>query len=105
MQGRLGGNSRDLPDRRMPGEVLDAMRRDTRGVHQLAQALRDFKEDIAVRAVDENGTVLRRADGTGDQVVTDVFLRDQYPPHGKGRTKRPGATPTEVLHNRFVEFG
>jgi hypothetical protein len=103
--GRLGGNSRDLPDRRTPGEVLDAMRRTIQGVHQLTQALRDFAEERHIRAVEEDGSIRKRVDGTGDQVVTDVFLREEYPPPGKGRAKRTGDTPTEQLHNCMVDFG
>jgi hypothetical protein len=103
--GRLGANLRDLPDRRTPGEVLDAMRRTIQGVHQLAQAMRDFAEDRHIRVVNEDGSFRRLSNGAGDQLVTDVFLRDEYPAPGKGRAKRIGDTPTELLHNRMVEFG
>jgi len=42
-------------DRRTPGEVLDAMRRTTDGVYQLAQALKDFGSDgQQIRAVQED---------------------------------------------------
>jgi hypothetical protein len=109
VQGRLNADrgtlGNDQPDRRTPGEVLDAVRRTTRGVHQLAQALRDFKEERPIRAVDEDGSIRKLSDGSGDQVVTDVFLRDEYPAPGKGRAKRPGDTPTELLHNSLVDFG
>jgi hypothetical protein len=103
--GRLGGNQRDLPDRRTPGEVLDALRRTAQGIHQLAQSLRDFGDNRNIRAVNEDGSVRRLADDSGDQVVSDVFLREEYPPPGKGRAKRTGDTPTEQLHNRMVDFG
>ena len=63
------------------------------------------KADRHVRAVDEYGAVKKLADGSGDQVVTDVFLRDEYPPPGKGRAKRMGDTATEQMHNSLVDFG
>jgi hypothetical protein len=100
-----GTANNDQPDRRTPGEVLDAMRRTIQGVHQLAQALRDFAEDRHIRAVNEDGSIRKLFDRSGDQLVTDVFLRDEFPPPGKGRTKRTGDTPTEQLHNRMVDFG
>jgi hypothetical protein len=100
-----GTANNDQPDRRTPGEVLDAMRRTIQGVHQLAQALRDFAEDRPTRAVHEDGSIRKLTDKSGDQVVTDVFLRDEYPPPGKGRAKRTGDTPTERLHNCMIDFG
>jgi hypothetical protein len=81
------------------------MRRTKQGVQQLAQALRDFAVDRNIRVVDEDGSIRKLADKSGDQVVTNVFLREEYPPPGKGRSKRTGDTPTEQLHNRMVDFG
>ena len=100
-----GTANNDQPDRRTPGEVLDAIRRSSQGVRQLAQAVKDFAEERHIRVVNEDGSFRKLADGSGDQLVTDVFLRDEYPAPGKGRAKRTGDTPTELLHNRTVEFG
>jgi hypothetical protein len=93
------------PDRRTPGDVLDAMRRTTQGVFQLAQSLRDFAADgQQMRAVDEKGQVKKLADGAGDQFINDVYLRSEFPPPGKARALRPGDTPTDVYHNRLNAF-
>lgn len=92
-----GSANNDQPDRRNPGEVLDAMRRSVQGVFQLAQAIRDFKQESQIRAVDEHGKIRKLSDGDGDQMVSDVYLRDQFPPPGKVRAPRAGDTPTELL--------
>lgn len=102
VSGRLNadrGSTGDQPDRRTPGEVLDAMRQTPQGVRQLAQALNDFAAGRSIRAVDENGDVKRLSDGSAEQMVTDNFLREEYPPAGKARAPRPGDTPTERLDN------
>lgn len=93
------------PDRRPPGDVLDAMRRTTQGVFQLAQALRDFAADEQpIRAVDETGQVKELPGGAGDQFVNDVYLRSEFPPPGKARAPRPGDTPFDVYQNRLSDF-
>ena len=99
-----GTANNNQPDRRMPGEVLDAMRRKAQGIYQLAQALRDFSADRPIQAVDEAGNVRARSDGSGNQTVTDVYLRDEFPPAGKVRARSSGATPTEVLKNSLADF-
>jgi hypothetical protein len=99
-----GSANNDQPDRRTPGELLDAMRRSIGGVHQLGQALRDFEANQPVRAVDEHGQVRRLSDGAGDQSVTDVYLRDEFPPKGKVRAKRGGLTPAEILRERLADL-
>jgi hypothetical protein len=92
-------------DRRTPGDVLDAMRRTTYGVFQLAQALQDFGSDgQQIRAVDENGQVKRLSDGSGDQMVNDAYLRSQFPPLGKARAVRPGDTPVDLYLNAISAF-
>jgi hypothetical protein len=93
------------PDRRTPGDVLDAMRRTAQGVFQLSQALRDFSVDEQqIRAVDESGQVKKLEGGAGDQFVNDVYLRSEFPPPGKARAPRPGDTPTDVYHNCLNAF-
>jgi hypothetical protein len=89
------------PDRRTPGEVLDAMRQTLQAVHQLGQALRDFAEGRPIRAVDEDGQVKVIEGQGGDLMVNDVFLRGEFPPPGKARANRPGDTPTDQYHNRL----
>jgi hypothetical protein len=92
------------PDRRNPGEVLDAMRRSLHGVYQLAQALRDFAAGDPIRAVDENGAIKERPNGHGNLIVTDVYLREQYPAPGKARARSGGSTPNEQLKDRIADL-
>jgi hypothetical protein len=99
-----GTANNDQPDRRNPGEVLDAMRRTVQGVHQLAQALRDFTAGQHIRAVDEDGAIKKRADGTGDLIVTDAYLRQEFPPPGKARARSGGTMPTEQLKDRLADL-
>jgi hypothetical protein len=99
-----GTRSNDQPDRRTPGEVLDSMRRTVQGVHQLAQGLLDFKDGRSIRAVDESGAVRKRVDGSGDQIISDIYLREEFPPQGKRRARSAGDTPTELLKNRLADF-
>jgi hypothetical protein len=88
------------PDRRTPGEVLDAMRRSVQGIHQLGQALRDFCNEKAIRAVDEDGKVRKLESGIDDLMANDVYLRSEFPAPGKARAPRPGDTPVDRYHNR-----
>ena len=108
VQGRLnadrGSKNNDQPDRRTPGELLDAMRRSVEGVHQLGQALKDFATNVAIRAVDDDGRIKQLSDGSGEQLVTDVYLRDEFPPRGKDRARRTGDTPTEILRDRLADL-
>lgn len=77
IQGRLnadrGTANNEQPDRRLPGEILDVMRRTVRGVRQLEQSLVDFQVNRHIRAVDEAGVVKSLSDGAGEQVVTDIY--------------------------------
>ena len=105
-QGRLnadrGTSGNDQPDRRTPGEVLDAMRRSPQGVRQLGQALRDYAGGVSIRAVDEDGSVRVLDEGAGEQVASDVWLRNEFPPAGKAKAARPGDSPTD-RYDRAVE--
>lgn len=105
VSGRLnadrGTANNSQPDRRTPGEVLDAMRQTPQGVFQLGQALRDFAADRPIRAVNEAGEIKLLEDGSGDQSVNDIYLRGEFPPPGKARSARPGATPLERYQNRL----
>lgn len=108
VSGRLnadrGSANNEQPDRRTPGEVLDAMRQSVQGVYQLGQALRDFSSEPAIRAVDEDGQVKRLGDDSGDQAISDIYLRQEFPPPGKARARRPGNIPADVLKNRLADF-
>jgi hypothetical protein len=108
LSGRLtadrGTANNDQPDRRNPGEVIDAMRRKIQGVHQLAQALTDFANNQSLRAVDENGNIKILSNGNGELMINDVYLRGEFPPPGKARAPRPGATPEDLLHNAIGNF-
>lgn len=94
-----GSSGNDQPDRRTPGEVLDTMRRSLQGVHQLGRALLDFDANTPLRAVDESGQVKRLADESADQTVSDIYLRNEFPPPGRAKATRPGDTPTDRYHN------
>jgi hypothetical protein len=100
-----GTANNDQPDRRNPGEVLDAMRRTVQGVHQLAQALKDFTAGTLIRAVDEKGEIKRKADGSADLIVSDLYLRQQFPAPGKVRARSGGTMPTELLKDRVADLG
>lgn len=93
------------PDRRTPGEVLDAMRRRVDGAHQLLQALRDFAAGRSIRAVDVGGVAKRLADGSGDHLVSDSYLRGEFPPPGKTPARSGGSTPTELLRDSVIDIG
>jgi hypothetical protein len=99
-----GSANNTQPDRRTPGEVLDAMRRSIQGIHQLGQALRDFADDRPIRAVDEDGVVKRLDGANGDQMVNDIYLRGEFPPPGKARAPRPNDTAIDRYHNRLNAF-
>lgn len=101
-----GSAGNEQPDRRTPGEVLDAMRRSVHGVYQLGQALHDFANDVpAIRAVDEDGQVKRLTDGTADQEINDIYLRNEFPPLGKVKAAKPGDTPVDRYHRALGAFG
>jgi len=96
--------SKAKPDRRHPGEVLDAMRRSVQGALQLGQSLKDFAADQPIRAIDEQGVIRKLADGSGDQPVNDAYLRGQFPPPGKASAPWVGDTPVDDYHNRLNDF-
>lgn len=107
VSGRLNadrGSTGDQPDRRTPGEVLDVMRQTPQGIRQLARALTDFAAGRAIRAVAEDGQIRLLSDKSGEQMVTDNFLRTEYPPAGKARAPRPGDTPTDHFNNRVSDL-
>ncbi|MXY52216.1 MAG: hypothetical protein F4Y86_06785 [Gammaproteobacteria bacterium] len=91
-----GSAGNEQPDRRTPGQILDVMRSSPQGVHQLGRAVQDFREDRTIRAVDEEGRVKQLADDQGDQYVSDIYLRNEFPPPGKTKkASDPGDTPRD----------
>ncbi|MFT3728621.1 MAG: hypothetical protein QM759_12425 [Terricaulis sp.] len=88
------GSTSGLPDRRTPGEVLDAMRRSEHGVMQLGRALEDFSANEELRAIDETGAIRLRQDGEELQ-LSDVYLRNEFPPPGKAKAASSGDTPID----------
>jgi hypothetical protein len=99
VSGRLnsdrGTANNDQPDRRVAGEVLDAMRHSVQGVSQLRQALKDFAEGKQIRAVDEDGNLKLSSDGTSYVTVNDIYLRSEFPAHGTTQAVRSGDTPAD----------
>ena len=108
VSGRLAADRGSLnniqPDRRNPGEVLDAMRRSIQGVYQLAQALQDFAAKAPLRAVNEQGAIKALPDGAGEVMINDFYLRGEFPAPGKARAPRPGDTPDDLYHNSIGAF-
>jgi hypothetical protein len=100
-----GSAGNEQPDRRTPGEVLDAMRRSVQGVYQLGQTMRDFAENSRIRAVDEDGRVKRLTDDSDDQTVNDIYLRREFPPPGKAKAASPGDTPIDHYNHALSKFG
>lgn len=100
-----GSAGNEQPDRRTPGEVLDAMRRSVQGVYQLGQTLLDFAENSRIRAVDEDGRVKRLTDNSADQTVNDIYLRREFPPPGKAKAASPGDTPIDHYNHALSKFG
>jgi hypothetical protein len=99
-----GTANNNQPDRRTPGEILDTMRRSVQGVFQLGQALRDYAQDVPIRAVDEAGSIKQLADGSGPQTVHDVYLRNEFPPPGKVRVSEGATTPTDRYNHALATF-
>lgn len=99
------GSGRDQPDRRTPGEVIDVMRRNPTGVHQLSRALLDYAAGKPIRAVDDDGAVTWTEDGAQEQLINDTFLRNAFP--AAGTVKRPASpeTANEKLEAALSDLG
>jgi hypothetical protein len=109
VSGRLnadrGTSGNDQPDRRTPGEVLDAMRRSPQGIMQLGQVLRDFEQSQHLKAVDETGAVKRLPDNSGDLLLNDVYLRNEFPPPGKAKSAGVGDTAVDRYERAVHALG
>ena len=101
IDGRLSGDrgtaGNAQPDRRTPGEVLDAMRQTPQGIRQLGQALKDYGAGRPIRMVDETGQFVVNGDGA-PRIVTDTYLRGEFSAAGRSKARRPGDTP----HDRYL---
>ena len=94
-----GTKDNDQLDRRQPGKVIERMRTSPWGVHQLGRALQDHASGERIRAVSSSGELIPIEDGSGDQFVTDNWLRQTFPP--PGRPVAPAAPDT--AHERYME--
>ena len=107
VSGRLnsdrGTANNDQPDRRVAGEVLDAMRHSVQGVAQLGQTLKDFADGKPIRAVDEDGNLKLSSNGTGHMTVNDIYLRSEFPPPGKTKGVRSGDTPSDRFRRALAK--
>jgi hypothetical protein len=108
IDGRLSGDrgtaNNAQPDRRTPGEVLEAMRQTPQGVRQLGQALKDYEAGRPIRIVDEGGAFVEDEDGV-PRVVTDLYLRGEFSAAGRSKTHRPGDTPNDHYLNAVSALG
>lgn len=98
-----GTANNDQPDRRNPGQVLDAMRRTPGGVRQLARALRDGAAGNRVVMVDDKGQT--ELEGARTKVASDAELRRRFP-HG-AKTPRPSGavdTPAKQLAAKVADL-
>lgn len=106
--GRLNadrGTSNNLqPDRRTPGELLDTMRREPHGVLQLGQALKDFSIGDHLRAVDEDGAVRSLPNQVEPLLISDLLLRNEFPPPGKAKASRPGESAGDRYNVAVAEL-
>ena len=59
---------------------------------------------VRLYAVGDEGQALQLEDGSGERTVNDIFLRSEYPPPGKAKSKRPGDTPIDHFENRISDF-
>jgi hypothetical protein len=106
--GDLGAIGRHVqPDRRAPGVVIDKMRKEVRGVHQLAQAIEDFSARRPVRFVDEDGSLVLDDHGQAC-AVDDTLLRLTFPQDGhrvpSASTLLP-RTPAETFERAIDNVG
>ncbi|MXW57830.1 MAG: hypothetical protein F4124_15050 [Acidimicrobiia bacterium] len=94
-----GTKNNDQVDRRQPGKVIERMRSSKLGIHQLGQALTDYAAGKRIRVVSEIGELVESENDSGDQLVTDNWLRTTFPP--PGRPIAPVAADT--AHERFMD--
>jgi hypothetical protein len=99
-------NNPNADDRRRPGEVIDTMLGSRRGIHQLHRAIVDHaagQRDL--RAVDEDGQILRTEDRAQDQTINDVYLRQAFPKAGAPTRPESTDTPDDMLADASARLG
>jgi hypothetical protein len=94
-----GTSNNDQVDRRQPGKVIERMRTSAWGIHQLGRAVQDHGSGTRIRAVTATGEPIALENGDGEQLVTDNWLRQTFPP--PGRPVAPAAPDT--AHERYME--
>lgn len=94
-----GTKNNDQVDRRQPGTVIDRMRASERGIRQLAQAISDHAAGRQIRAISPSGELIQLDDGDDEQIATDNWLRQTFPP--PGRPAAPAAADT--AHERYLQ--
>ncbi len=94
-----GTQNNDQVDRRQPGRVIDRMRTNEWGIRQLGQAISDHAAGRRIRAVSPAGEPIPLDNGDGEQIVTDNWLRQTFPP--PGRPVAPAAPDT--AHERYLD--
>jgi hypothetical protein len=94
-----GTQNNDQVDRRQPGRVIDRMRTNEWGIRQLGQAITDHAAGRRIRAVSPVGEPIPLDNGDGEQIVTDNWLRQTFPP--PGRPVAPAAPDT--AHERYLD--
>jgi hypothetical protein len=97
-----GNNS----DGRSPASVIDAMRRTNRGVRQLGEVLRDHVQGKkALRAVDAAGNDVIGQDPSQPVLLSDAYLRAEYPDPSKVlRPRAPGDQPRDIYNQRVFDL-
>lgn len=98
-------NNPNKDDRRRPGEVIDTMLGSRQGIRQLHQAIIDNTAGNALRAVDENGTVLLTDDRAQERTLNDVYLRSAFPKAGSPTRPTSTDTPDDELRNAIAHLG
>ena len=105
LSGDRGTRGNDQPDRRPPGEVVNAMRKDPAGVLQLRRALTDYAQGAGrVRLTDAAGEPVAGENGT-PVYADDVRLRYEYPAPGRPRAKLSDDTAENRLENALRDLG
>lgn len=99
-----GTRDNEQPDRRSPGEVIDTMRRTIRGVRQLGHALKDHAAGQKIRVVDAKGVVVRTEDGAQDLLVTDTWVRHEFPAAGTIKASASPNTAREKLQATLADL-
>lgn len=100
-----GTRNNDQIDRRQPGTVIDRMRASERGIRQLGQAISDHAADRRIRAVSPNGELIQLDNGDGEQIVTDNWLRQTFPPPGRPAAPAAADTAHERYLHALAKFG